>query len=133
MQGKDQADGQEAQHIDLQHDKLPLTVLAWFLVSDQYDDQPLSRDDDLHKEEPQSHSWLSPATGSCKAQQSKAASQQAGKGQGEEHSKEENPGGARLRGQADDKRERDGEDPGCGQQEHGHAEHRAPKTSAVVP
>lgn len=133
VHGQEQADRQEAQHVDLHHGKFLLAVLARFLIPDQDDDQPLGRNDNLHGEEPQSHGGLPPAPSSRKAQQGETASQQAGEGQGEEHGEEEDPGGAGLRGEADDEGKGDGEDPGCGQQVHGHADDCAADAAALVP
>lgn len=132
VQAEDYADGQEAKHIDLQHDKFLLAVLAGLPFSHQHKNQPLCGDDNLHGEEPQGHGRFSPAPGSCKAQKGKTASQQAGEGQREEHAEEEDPGRAGLSGVTDDEGKGDGEDPCCGQQEHGHGGHCASNTAALV-
>lgn len=132
MQREDQANSQEAQHVDLQHGKFLLAVVARIIVPYQHNNQPLSWDDYLHGEESESDGGFPTAPGSCEAQQSKAASQQAGESQGEEHAEEEDPGGADLWGETDDKGEGDGQDPSCGQQEHEQGGYWASNSAALI-
>lgn len=130
VQAQQEGESQQAQHVDLQHSKFILAVIAKVPIPNQYQDQPLGGDDDLDCKEAQGQRRLAPAPGGSKSQQGQGARQQAGEGQREEHAEEEHPGGASLGSEAHDEGEGGGENPSSSQQEHGHTGHR---TSHAVP